>query len=107
MKISSGSDVWPWLIEYAAFTLHAFKQDALDGKSAFERIRGRSIHQCIVAFSEHVHYKPAKSVSIEKAEARWEKGVWLGIIPESQEHIIGTKAGVIKCRAISAMREEE
>eukprot|EP00973_Karenia_brevis_P026902 3710645-Karenia_brevis.AAC.1 len=61
MKISSGSKIWPWLVEYAAFTLHALKQDALDGKSAFERIRGRSVHQCIVAFSEQVHYKPAKS----------------------------------------------
>eukprot|EP00973_Karenia_brevis_P048904 6783947-Karenia_brevis.AAC.1 len=75
MKTSSGSKLWPWLVEYAAFTLHAFKQDALDGKSAFERIRGRSIHQCIVEFSEQVQYKRAKSVSIEKAEAKWEKGI--------------------------------
>eukprot|EP00973_Karenia_brevis_P008364 1131407-Karenia_brevis.AAC.1 len=74
MTIGSGSKIWPWLVEYAAFTLHAFKQDALDGEFAFERLKGRSIDQCIVAFGEQVHYKPAKSVSIETAGVKWEKG---------------------------------
>ena len=52
-------------------------------------------------------YKPSKTVSIEKAEPRWEDGLWLGIIPETHEHIIGTCRGVVKCRAIAAMEESK
>ena len=36
-------------------------------------------------------------------EQRWEYGIWLGTIEHTSEHIIGTKDGVIKCRAISPL----
>ena len=52
MKIESSSHIWPWLIEYAAFTLYAFKIDHSDGLTAMERTRGKSTHQAIVAFGE-------------------------------------------------------
>eukprot|EP00973_Karenia_brevis_P042574 5893899-Karenia_brevis.AAC.2 len=107
MKIDSTSHIWPWLIEYAAFTLYAFKIDDDDGLTALERTRGKATHQAIVAFGERVMYKPAKSVRVEKAEARWEDGVWLGVSPETHEHLIGTSRGVVKCRAISAVEESK
>ena len=52
-------------------------------------------------------YKPAKTVHIEKAEPRWMDGIWLGIVRETHEHIIGTSRGVIKCRAIAAVEENQ
>eukprot|EP00973_Karenia_brevis_P086827 12041848-Karenia_brevis.AAC.1 len=96
MTLSPSSSIWPWPIEYAAFTLLAYKVDSDDGRTALERTRGRTTHQGIVAFGECVQYKPAKSIRIEKAEARWESGIWLGIIVETSEHMIGTEKGVVK-----------
>ena len=60
-----------------------------------------------MAFGEKVHYKPAKSIRIEKVEARWSEGAWLGIIPETHENIIGTEKSVATCRAIAAVEESE
>ena len=37
MKIKADAHIWPWLIEYAAFTLYAFKVDDDDGLTALER----------------------------------------------------------------------
>ena len=107
MKIGSKSHIWPWLIEYAAFTLYAFKIDDDDGLTAMERTRGKTTHQTVVAFGERVMYKPSKTVRIEKAEPRWEDVLWLGIIPQTHEHVICTCRGVIKCRAIPAMEESK
>ena len=45
-------------------------------------------------------FKPAKTVSIQKDESRWRTGIWLGFIDETNEHIIGTNRGTLKCRAI-------
>ena len=37
---------------------------------------------------------------ITKDEPRWRSGIWLGFIDHTNEHIIGTRKGTIKCRAI-------
>ena len=58
-------------------------------------------------FGEHVLYRIAKTVILGKSEARWRHGVWLGTIPVSDEHIIGTEKGVIKCRAVTTLSEDK
>ena len=45
-------------------------------------------------------FKPAKTVSIQKDQSRWRTGTWLGFIDDTNEHIIGTCRGTLKCRAI-------
>ena len=45
-------------------------------------------------------FKPAKTVMIYKDQSRWRMGIWLGFIDHTNEHIIGTQQGVLKCRAI-------
>ena len=37
MKIDSKSHIWPWLVEYAAFTLYAYKIDDDAGLTAMDR----------------------------------------------------------------------
>jgi len=56
-------------------------------------------------FSERILYKPAKTVHLDKTEARWYDGVWLGVLEGTDEHIIGTCHGVVKCRAIHPRAE--
>eukprot|EP00973_Karenia_brevis_P075571 10498545-Karenia_brevis.AAC.1 len=107
MKINPSHHIWPWLIEYAGFTLLAYKIDEADGKTPLERSRGRSAPQRGVAFGECVMYKPAKTVRLAKDEARWEYGIWLGIIIDSGENIIGTSKGAIRCRAIAPLEKKK
>ena len=56
---------------------------------------------------EKILYKPSKTVKMDKTEARWKYGLWLGIIEHTCEHIMGTENGVIKCRAISPLSGQE
>eukprot|EP00973_Karenia_brevis_P069007 9592349-Karenia_brevis.AAC.1 len=106
MKIEPGSCIWPWLIEFAADSLTTGIVGE-DGKTAHERYRGRSAQVNVAAFGDKVLYKPAKTVQLAKDEPRWLYGVWLGILRESNEHIIGTERGVIKCRAITALTHDK
>ena len=45
-------------------------------------------------------FKTAKTVMVYKDQSRWRTGIWLGFIDHTNEHIIGTQKGVLKCRAI-------
>ena len=51
-------------------------------------------------FGEHVYFEPAKTVKIPKEEGRWRSGIWMGFVDSSNENIIGTSKGVLKCRSI-------
>merc|ERR1711884_518075 len=53
-------------------------------------------------FAEHVLYLPLDAPSTEenKIETRMKDGVWLGIIDRTEEVLVGTKHGVVKCRTI-------
>jgi hypothetical protein len=48
-----------------------------------------------------------KTVNIEKDQPRWMKGTWLGITDHTNEHIIGTEDGFVKCRAIHPREESQ
>ena len=47
------------------------------------------------------------SAYANKAEATMGEGIWLGTNNRTQEVPIATGAGVIKCRAIKSLPEEE
>ena len=56
---------------------------------------------------EKVLYKTMKTVKLkDDTEKRWRYGIWLGVIENTSEHIIGTKEGVVKCRAVSQITDD-
>ena len=63
----------------------------------------------MVTFGEQVAYHPLKgsSTRLNKAEARVEMGIWLGLVSRTNEHILGTSKGVVKARAIRRLPKEE
>ena len=58
-------------------------------------------------FGEKILYKLSKTVKIGKSEARWRHGIWMGTIETSDEHLVGTDLGVIKCRAVAPLPESQ
>ena len=71
------------------------------GRTPFERLRGKPTQTPLVEFGETVVFKlPTRSGEDRgKAEAKWERGVWLGVCAQSGEPIIGNAEGVQKARA--------
>ena len=59
----------------------------------------------IVELGETIYWKPAKTVILDKDIEKWRSGVWLGFIEESNENLIGTPNGIIKCYSIRRLDE--
>ena len=48
-----------------------------------------------------------KNKDKNKVEPNWEKGVWLGSPRESNETLVGTRSGVIRCYSIKRMAVDD
>ncbi len=107
MKIDANENIMKWLVSHAAMTISRY-QVGKDGRTAYERLKGRQCTKQITKFAEQVLYKVTKRKGEhdEKCEARWEYATWLGIYPKTNEHIVCHRDGVIKCRCIRRLRDD-
>ena len=86
----------PWLITHY--------QVKSDGK----RLRGRPYQGQVAEFAEAVHFRdPGKAADMPKLDDRWNLGLWLGRSLASDEHHVGTSAGVRRCRSIWRSPEKQ
>ena len=95
-----------WLIRWAAMSVSRFLVGK-DGKTPYQRQRGRPCELGVVPFGEMVlHRVPDVARDRHQAlEERWAKGVWLGHARHSPEVLIGTPDGVVKAYAIRRLAE--
>ena len=74
-----------------------------DGLTAFWRLREKKFRVDVCEFGECVWCMKIGSVGTDKFDRKWEEGVWLGIVHESGENIIGTHEGCgVKVRAVKS-----
>ena len=68
--------VIPWLAEHAGNILTLFEVGK-DGKTPFQRLRGRKLKAQLVEFGERVHFLPADYAKQGKMDSKWREGVVL------------------------------
>ena len=76
-----------------------------DGKTPYERQKGRKCDIGVVPFGETVLYC-MQEVARDRHQAweeRWAKGVWLGHARCSSEILIGTDQGVVEVWAVKSL----
>ena len=79
-----------------------------DGKTPYERLRGRPYQGQVAEFAEVVHFRdPGKAADMPKLDDRWNLGLWLGKSLASDEHYVVTSAGVRRCRSIWRRPEKQ
>jgi len=98
--------VWPWLVMYASLLLNLCVVGE-DGRTAYERRKGRKFKKVLPEFGECITYLKPESVGIDKADSRWDNGVFVGLRIESGELFVMTSKGVIKVRTFARKPEEE
>jgi len=98
-SLQSDSQVIPWIVRHAAATIDRF-QIGTDGKTGYQRRKGRKFQKEHVEIGECVWYLEAKSLGKADSRSRWKSGVWLGVKDESNEVIIGTANGIVKARTV-------
>jgi len=104
-KVSVQEPVVAWLVEHCA-DLHNKFHVYPDGKTSFERIKGKRHQGEILEFGQRVHHRVPGKVQGGLMAPRWLPGIWLGKRFESEEHIIGMESGkVVRARAVRSLPE--
>ena len=99
--------VWPWLVEYSSYLLNRVEVGH-DGKTAYERLKGKSANVIRVEFGETVMWKRRPiGGPLGKLSIMWDEGVFLGIKGTTSEIIIGAGAGIYRTRSIRRKPKEE
>jgi len=106
IKLSESDNVVQWMVRWSAMMWSRYAVGR-DGRTAYERRRGRRCKIPVVPFAERVWYKQVREGKDRKNkfDSEWRLGLWLGHARCSNEIIIGTKEGVV--RAYSIKRREE
>ena len=108
ITIGVKSPLLTWLVEHAAW-LYNNCHEGKDKKTALERLQGGRSVKPLAEVGESILYKPlsTKGDSVDKLEARFEEGIWLGVESRTGEIRVGTPSGVVKSRTIRRRIEAE
>ena len=106
---SVGSDhkMLPFLVRHCAWLITHYQVKS-DGKTTYERLRGRPYQGQVAEFAEVVHFRDRrKAADMPKLDDRWSSGLCLGKSLASDEHYVGTSGGVRSCRSIWRRPEKQ
>ena len=107
VKLSIGHPVWTWMVEYAAFLLTRFEVGK-DGKTAYERMKGKTAKVQGMEFAEGILWKRRREGGpLGKLTCMWEDGVYLGVKGSTGEIMVGDKRGVWVTRTTRRKPESE
>ena len=104
-KVSQSHPCLPWLVRHSAAMIN-IGQRGPDGRTAYERQRGKPFRSQIPSFSEKVLWLPAGKRK-STLDIKWQVGIYLGIVRRSDESFIGTPDGVVKARSVKRLSREE
>ena len=107
-KLDGKDNIIQWMIRWGAMLPSRFLVGK-DGRTAYERRRGRRCNVPTERFGEKVWYKElkGKSETAGKIESGWREGLWLGHARSSNEIFVGTREGVVRAWAIRKKPYEE
>ena len=79
----------------------SYLQTGTDGKTPYERHKGKRANLSLCAFGEQIHYMLLKGKDRPgKRNPRYLDGIWLGINEVNGEVFVGTPEGVQRTRSV-------
>ena len=100
VKIDATHSIWPWIAERAGFLLTRFEVGR-DGKTSYERPKGKSAKVQGMAFAEGILWKRKRAGGpLGKLTCMWEGGIYLGVKATTAEVIVGNRIGVWLTRIV-------
>ena len=98
--------VTAWLVNHAADVINKFKV-GYDGKTSYERVKGKPFKREVVEFGEKVFFRSGKLDKQRKMEPRWSEGIYLGMCRRTGSAYIGHGSEVINAHAIRRVPIED
>ena len=107
-KIDLRHNIVAWIIQHAGFVLTHY-QVGKDGRTAYERLKGKKMNIELCKLGKKIFYMPLKvGNGLASAEARYKTGVWLGVDEKTSEIFVGTPDGdVVKARSTKRRPDED
>ena len=105
-EVNPRDAIMTWIVKHAAVVRTRFKVGQ-DGKTPYERIKGKKSSRPLVHIGEKVMYMPLKPGRLGGMHSRFFYGVFLGINERTDEVCIGTEGGVIKAQTMRRLGEEQ
>ena len=99
-NITSRSAWTSWAIRHAAWLRTRFHRRKDEGNlTAYERLKNTRYHQPILIFGEMVVAR-RPGAHLQKFASQHVEGLWLGRDSKTDEHLLATRAGVVRSRAV-------
>ena len=95
-----------FMAEYAGYLLNRLEVGK-DGKTAYERSRGKKASVLGLEFGEKCLWKKRPKEKMEKINTRWEFGIFVGIRRRGGEVWMATQEGIVKVRSVRRLSMEE
>jgi hypothetical protein len=76
-----------WLCDYTGYMMNRMEV-ARGGKTPYERVKGRKAEVIGLEFGERVMWKHSPGRFMDKINARWGQGMFVGVKAKSNELII-------------------
>ena len=96
--------VFAWLVEHAV-DLHNKFLVGSDGKTAYERLKGKKYHGEVLPCASPVMLRVSEKVLGGVMAERWYEGVWLGKRFHTEEHLVAraTDGVVVRTRSVQSL----
>ena len=98
ITITDDSPLLTWLPRHAAWQYTRFHKQQ-DSTTACEKIRHMSYQSHILLVGEAVAGRRPGTLC-SRRESAWFEGIWLGRDSKTDEHLIGTPSGMVRCSAL-------
>ena len=104
--VDSREKIVTFIPEYAAYLMNRI-EIGRDGKTNYERVKGKKPTVLGVEFGEKLLYKVKIANRMEKINARWEFGIFVGVRTKSNELWVANQDKIINVRAVKRIPIEE
>jgi hypothetical protein len=105
-RISAERRIVIFMADYAGYLVNRLEVGK-DGKTAYERCKGKKAKVLGVEFGEKLLWKVKPKEKMEKINPRWEHGIFVGVRRASGEVWVATREGLRSARAVRRIPLEE
>ena len=107
VDVRGTSNILPWMVEYASVLINRYVVGK-DGKTAYERLRGKKSKMLGFEFGERVHFRriPLQG-RLGKLDSLWQTRLFVGYRTQSGEYMVANSEGAYKTRTMKRMPETE
>ena len=104
-EVNAKESIVTFMPEYAAYLLNR-REQGKDGKTSYERCKGKRATVLGIEFGEKLLYKVRPKEKDQKILARWQHGIFVGVRRRSGELWISVKDKVFAVRSVRRIPEE-